>query len=135
VTKQVFGLVHSEARQRALKAVQAAPQGWTVTVSEQTRTAAQNAALWPILHAFATQLKWPVNGEMVYMTEDDWKDVTTAAFRREQNRVAQGIEGGFVMLGSRTSKFAKSQFSEYLDFLNATAAQRGVVIYPEEAAA
>lgn len=97
-----------------------------VTVKPQRRSLDQNAAQWPILDAFARQLQWPVNGQMVYMTAEEWKDVLTAGFRKEHVRVAMGLDGGVVMLGLRTSKMDKSEFSEWLDFLNATAALRGV---------
>ena len=118
-------------RQRALEAVQSAPEGWRVKVEEGTRTGDQNAAQWPILECFAAQLKWPVNGELVHMTAAEWKDVLTCAFRRENIRIAQGLDGGVVMLGARTSKFKKREFSEWLDFLKATAALRGVDIGAE----
>lgn len=95
------------------------------------RTVEQNAAQWPILTAFSEQLMWPVNGEMVYMTPEEWKDVLTAAFKRENPRLAMGLDGGVVMLGQRTSKFKKKQFSEWLEFLHATAAHRGVDLNEE----
>lgn len=51
----------------------------------------------------------------------------TAAFRKEtQPRLAMGIDGGMVMLGQRTSKFTKREFGDWLEFLNAIAADRGV---------
>jgi hypothetical protein len=103
-----------------------APEGFKVTVSEQTRTLDQNAALWPILDAFSKQLKWPINGVMVVMDSDDWKTVLTAAFRQESARMAQGLDGGYVFLGMRTSKMSKKEFSEFLEFLHATAALRGI---------
>ena len=90
------------------------------------RTPEQNAAQWPILNAFAEQSQWPVNGEMVWMTGEEWKDVLTAAFRGEVPRLAQGLNGGVVMLGQRTSKFKRGEFNVWLEFLNATAAMRGV---------
>lgn len=126
--KKVFLLVHAEARRRALACVTEAPDGYAVTVQERGRSTDQNAAQWPILQAFSEQLRWPVNGEMVFMTPDEWKDILTAAFRQEQPRLAQGIGGGVVMLGQRTSKFGKREFSEWLDFLKATAAMRNVEI-------
>jgi hypothetical protein len=92
----------------------------------------QNCALWPILEAFSEQLKWPVNGAMVSMAAEEWKDVLSAAFRRETARVAMGLDGGVVMLGCRTSKMGKREFSEFLEFLHATAAARGVVVYQED---
>ena len=109
-----------------MAAVADAPDGHVVTVAEPTRTLEQNAAQWPILEAFSRQLVWPVNGQMVKMTPDEWKDVLTAAFRKETVRVAMGMDGGVVMLGLRTSGFGKGKFSDWLDFLNATAAIRGV---------
>jgi hypothetical protein len=95
-------------------------------ITQETRTVEQNSAQWPILQAFSEQLRWPVDAEMVKMTEEEWKDVLTAAFKGETIRLAKGLNGGVVMLGLRTSKFSKKQFSEYLEFLHATAALKGV---------
>lgn len=125
-SKRVFKLVHSQARRGAEDAVRTAPDGYCVTVSEPTRSLDQNAAMWPILQAFADQLQWPVNGAMVWMTADEWKDVLSAAYKRESVRVAMGMDGGMVMLGSRTSKFSVREMSEFLEFLHATAAARDV---------
>ena len=103
-----------------------AEAGHVVTVAEPSRNLDQNSAQWPILQAFSDQLEWPVNGAMVKMQPEDWKTVLSAAFKRETVQVAQGLDGGMVMLGMRTSKMGKKQFSEWLTFLNATAALRGV---------
>lgn len=124
--KLVFKLAHAQARRGALEAVETAPDGYCVTVSEPTRSLDQNAAMWPILQAFSDQLQWPVNGAMVWMTPDEWKDVLTAAFERENVRLAMGLDGGVVMLGLRTSKFGVRKMSEFIDFLHATAAARDV---------
>lgn len=124
--KRVFILAHAEARSRALQAVQDAPEGYAITVSEPNRNLNQNAAQWPILQAFADQMQWPVNGRMVWLTADEWKDILTAAFERETVRVAMGLDGGMVMLGSRTSEFSKKRFGEWLEFLHATAADREI---------
>jgi hypothetical protein len=129
--KQHFKLVHSAARQRAMEAVLNAPDGWVVVVQEPNRSLDQNAAQWPILAAFADQLEWPINGAMVRMMPDEWKDVLTAAFRGETVRLAQGLNGGVVMLGQRTSKFRKREFSDWLEFLHSIAAERGVEVYED----
>ena len=117
---------HETARINAIEAVKTAPEGYCVTVSEPNRSLEQNAAQWPILQAFADQIQWPVNGKMVWMTDEEWKDVLTAAFKRETARLAMGLDGGVVMLGMRTSKMGKKQFSEWLEFLKATASIKGV---------
>lgn len=130
-----FVLSHQQARRRAFDAVAAAPAGYVVTIKEPTRSLDANAAMWPILQAFSEQLLWPVNGRMVTMTPEEWKDVLSSAFRGEQARLAVGMSGGVVMLGARTSRMGKKLFSEFLDFMHATAADRGVTVYADEVAA
>lgn len=124
--RKLFVLAHPEARRRAMAAVADAPEGWRVTVQEPTRNLEQNALLWVLLGAFAKQLQWPVNGQMVRLEAEEWKDILSAAFKRETQRVAMGLDGGMVLLGMRTSKMGKTQFGEFLEFVQATAAARGV---------
>ena len=124
----VFRLVHQEARQRAAQTCLEAPTGYVVKVTQPNRSLDQNAAMWPILEAFSDQLQWPVNGALSKLTPDEWKDILTAAFRQQRPRIAQGLDGGMVMLGQRTSRFGKAEFSEFLEFLHATAADRLVNI-------
>lgn len=126
MNKRIFKLVHKQARQNAVQAVTEAPEGYVVSVSEPTRSLDQNAAQWPILQAFADQLQWNVNGALVWLTDLEWKDLLTAAFHGEHVRLAQGLNGGVVMIGLRTSKFSKKEFSDWIDFLKATAALRDV---------
>lgn len=126
--KRIFVLRDEAIRRRCQEAIWDAPDGYQVALSEPPRTLDQNAAQWPILECFSKQLQWPVNGAMVYMSPEEWKDVLTAAFRRETVRVAMGLDGGMVMLGQSTSKFKKQEFSDYLEFLHATAAMRGVKV-------
>lgn len=110
------------------KALLMAGHRLVLTIAPETRTQAQNRLMWPLLTCFSKQIQWPINGQMVYMTPDDWKDVLTAAFKGESVRIAMGLDGGVVMLGQRTSKFTKAQFSDWIEFLYATAAARGVTL-------
>jgi hypothetical protein len=126
--KRRFILVNAEVRQRARDAITSADDGYVVTIQEPTRNLDQNAALWPILEDFSQQIEWPVNGRMTKLSPEDWKDLLTAAYRRETQRVAMGLDGGMVMLGLRTSKMSKREFSEFLDFVHATAEDRGVIV-------
>ena len=127
--KQTFILAHAEARRRAVQAVQEAAEGFVIEVREPTRSKDANAAMWPILDAFSKQLDWPVNGAMTKLSPDEWKDILSAAFDRETVRVAMGLDGGMVMLGRRTSEMSKAKFSEFLEFLHATAVAKSVVVY------
>ena len=125
--KRVFHLAHVVARSRAMECVAHAPDGYIVTVQEPVRNLEQNALMWVLLQAFADQLEWPINGRMQKLAPEDWKDLLTAAFRREMQSVAPGLNGGMVLLGMRTSKFGKREFADFIEFMYATAADRGVV--------
>lgn len=130
----LFRIVSEAVRMRVVSAVMATPTGHCVRISPPPRSLSQNAAQWPILQAFADQLTWPVNGQPVKLDAHDWKDILTAAFKSER-RVAEGLNGGHVFLGMRTSQMTKREFSEWLDFLHQVAADRGVTVYDEEAIA
>lgn len=132
--KQLMILANDLVRRRAVAAVANAPAGYRVTVEPPRRSLDANAAMWPILDAFSKQLQWPVNGSMCELTPEEWKSILSAAFHRESVRVAQGMDGGMVLLGLRTSKMSKAQFSEFLEFLFATAEARGVTVYESEQA-
>lgn len=132
--KKTLRLNCKVARVAACSYIHEAPDGYVVTIAEPNRSLDQNAAQWPILDAFAKQLQWPINGAMTAITAEDWKDILTCAFRNESPRVAAGLNGGMVLLGQRTSKFSKKEFSEWMEFLWSVAADRGVVVYEQEAA-
>lgn len=126
--KKLFVLAHDEARLRAMEAINAAPDGYVVKIAPPGRSLDQNSLLWPILEAFSKQLQWPVNGAMCNLEPEEWKDILTAAFRQETARLAMGLSGGVVMLGMRTSKMTKAEFSEFIEFLFSVAAERGISV-------
>lgn len=122
--KRTFILSHQEARRRAIQAVQEAPDGFAVTISEPTRTNEQNAAQWPYLAGFSKQKQLCINGEMQWVTDDDWKDVLTACWNGEMRMAV--FDGKVIMLPQRTSKMGKKVFSTWMEFLVAMAEQSGV---------
>jgi hypothetical protein len=114
-------------RKLACERVMEAPTGYWCKIVPPTRTLEQNDFQWPYLEGFSKQKQWPVNGDMCWLTPEEWKDILTAAFEKEINpRLASGFDGGVVMLGKRTSKFGKAKFSEWIEFLRAAAALKGV---------
>lgn len=80
------------------------------------RTHEQNAKLWACLGDIAEQVDWPVNGVMSKLTPEDWKDILTAGLKKNQ-RVAAGVEGGFVLLGERTSRMKVGEMVELIEFV------------------
>lgn len=97
----------------------------TVEEAKPTRSLEQNSRMWALLTDVSRQVEWPVDGKMQRLSPEDWKDIFTAALRQGQ-RVAQGIEGGFVMLGGRTSRMKVGEMCELQDLIEAFGAERGV---------
>lgn len=100
-----------------------------VTLKDPTRSLEQNALMWELLGKLAKQKQWPVDGKLQYIGADDWKEILTAGLKKSQ-RVAQGADGGFVMLGSRTSKMSKRDMSELVEFIYAFGGEHGVEFGP-----
>lgn len=118
--KAIFILAHAEARRRAIANVQAAPDGYKVTVQPPPRSLEQNAKLWATLTEISQQVQW--HGQRLEPIE--WKDVFTAALTRQ--KVVPGIDGGFVVLGSSTSRMSKATLGELIELIHAFGAEHGV---------
>lgn len=101
-----------------------------VTVSEPKRTLDANSAMWSTLSDISKQVEWPHtdksgNWTIGLMNSDSWKAILTAAFEQE-TRQAQGIGGGTVMLGARTSQYSRRKMGEMIEFAHAFGAEKGV---------
>lgn len=123
--KFAYRLVHDTARRLAAAQCINAPDGWVVRIEPPSRTLDQNSLLWPVLGEISKHVEW--YGQK--LTDEEWKDMLTAALKKE--KVVPGINGGFVVLGQRTSKMGKKEFSELLEFAFAFGAQHGVVFKDE----
>jgi hypothetical protein len=98
----------------------------TLEELQPKRSLEQNAKMWAVLTDIAHQVQWPVDGKMQYLAPEDWKDILSAGLRKSQ-RVAAGVEGGFVMLGQRTSRMRVGEMVELIELAHAFGAERGVV--------
>ena len=125
--KQIVFLIDDQRKSYAKQLIDQAPNDYVCEIKEKSRTLEQNAFQWPYLQGFSEQMQWPVNGEMTWLSKEEWKDILTAAFERETNpRLAAGFDGGIVMLGRRTSKYGKKKFAEWMEWLIAAAALKGI---------
>lgn len=97
-----------------------------LTLSDPARSQEQNRLMWPYLEAWRINQTCIVNGVETRLDRDDWKDVLTASWRRENIRMALGLDGGVVMLGARTSKFRKGEFTDWMEFLIYATTSRGM---------
>ncbi len=91
-----------------------------LTRIEEKRTDSQNRLLWAILRDVSEQVVW--YGKK--LGSDDWKQVFTAGLKRQ--RAVPGVDGGFVMLGSSTSRMSKRQFSDLVELIYAFGSEHQV---------
>lgn len=105
----------------AMKAMLSAGHRLTMEVKPETRTSAQNRRLWAMLTDVSEQVDWHGNK----LQPDEWKEVFTAALKRQ--KVVPGIDGGFVVIGSRTSRMTKGEMSELQELMAAFGVEHGVV--------
>lgn len=107
------------------KAMLMAGHELTVEAKKATRSSAQNALFWSCMTDISRQVEWMVDGRMVKLDPEEWKEILSAGLKKTQ-RVAAGVEGGFVMLGQRTSRMTVAQMAELIELAHAFGAQRGV---------
>jgi hypothetical protein len=125
-TTTLFQPVQAEAAWREIfpkvKAYLVASEGkrLQLTIKKEKRSLPQNAKMWAALTDIANQVEW--YGER--LTPEDWKTMLTASLRKQ--KAVPGIEGGFVVLGSSTSKMTKEEMSELLELAIAFGVDRGV---------
>lgn len=118
---RLYRLVHPEARRRAAEDCMTADEGWIVKVSPPTRNLEQNALLWKLLGELSAKVPW----HGIKLSAEEYKDLLSAGLVK--SRVVPNIDGsGFVILGQRTSKMTKGEFSQLLELVMAFGAEHGV---------
>ena len=78
-----------------------------------------------MLGDISRQVEWPVNGVMQKLDSEDWKALMTAAARQEI-RMAQGINGGVVMLGVSTKRMTVAELGDVIECMYVFGAEKGV---------
>lgn len=108
-----------------LKALLHAGHRIELCAKTETRSSAQNRLMWARLSELSRAVDW----YGMKLSAEDWKEVLSASLRNQ--RTVPGINGGFVVLGQRTSKMTVAEMTEMLELIAAFGAQRGVVFEDE----
>lgn len=111
----LFKLAHDTAREGAASACQSMPAGTVVEFKEPTRSLEQNAKMWAMLQDIASQVDWQVDGVLRKLSKEEWKAIVTAGVKRSQ-KIALGIEGGFVVLPDSTSNMSIRDMKAVIEF-------------------
>lgn len=91
-----------------------------LTIEQEKRSQEQNALMWSVLTDLSKQVLW--HGEK--LTKDEYKDFLTAGLKKQ--RAIPGIDGGFVVLGSSTSKMTKQEMTDLITLAHAFGDEREV---------
>ena len=116
--KQQFHLVNDAIKQNAINFIRELPvdarHPLILDIKEMTRTLEQNKKMWPLLKDLSDQVVWFGNK----YDSDDWKDLITALVaksKKQEQRMAPGLDGGVVMFGQRTSKMTVREMVEVIE--------------------
>lgn len=122
-----LGLVSAHQAHKCLMDLWVAIKPWLlaghrlhIEVRAEKRSDAQNRLLWARLGELSRQVIW--HGQR--LSKEEWKDVFTAAMKRQ--KVVPGIDGGFVVLGSSTRRMTVAEMGELMELMEAFGTQQGV---------
>ena len=117
--RDLGGVIQMAARMAA-RGLEAGPVVLVLRRPKNQRSLDQNRRLWAVLADVSRQVEWYGR----YLPKEAWKDIFSAALERQD--VVPGLEGGFVMIGGRTSKMTKQRFADLLTLIDAFGAEHGV---------
>ena len=117
--KRIFRLVHNEARERAVKHIWEAPDGYTVTVQEPFRNLEMNAKF----HAICSELeKAKVQWFGKARDAAAWKVLLVsghAVVTKEGADIVPGLEGEQVNIRESTALMSKTRGASLIDYAEA----------------
>ena len=127
--KQQFHLVNDAIKQNAISYIRDLPvdhkRPLVLDIKEPTRTIEQNKKMWPLLKDLSDQVIWFGNK----YDSDDFKDLITAMVaksKKQEQRMAPGLDGGVVMFGQRTRKMTVRPMVEVIEAIYWFGTQQGV---------
>lgn len=91
-----------------------------LTIEQEKRSQEQNQLMWSVLTDLSRQVMW--RGQK--LTKEEYKDLLTAGLKKQ--RAIPGLDGGFVVLGSSTSKMTKQEMTDLITLAHAFGDEREV---------
>lgn len=133
--KKIFILAHDEARRRAAQFAMEAPLGWRAVFEEPKRKSAQSDKFHAMIGEIAKQIehigrKWDAD-DMKRLLVDEFSEEMRIAGTplHHDGRVTISFDGRrTVQLGIQTAEFYVKEAAQFIEFLYAFAAQRGVTL-------
>ncbi len=113
----MFVLSHPVARENAIRAVQAAPDGFEIIVREPTRNALQNRTLHGLLSDIVkARTEWAGQTWDI----DGWKALMVSAWAiatKHDGKPVPGLESEFVVIRRSTARMSKRELSSLIEYI------------------
>jgi hypothetical protein len=123
--RQIYRLVHRQARNMAIDAIQNAPDGFYVEIRPSTRTLEQNALFHAICGSIAKAK--PFAGKM--RSPDVWKMLLVsghAMATKQGVEMMPGLEGEFVNLRESTARMSVARLNSLVEYAQAWCVENGI---------
>ena len=124
--RQLFRLVHVQARAGAIKAIHDAPDGQIVTIAPPKRSLEMNAKFHALCDDIARSgFQWA--GKV--RSAADWKVLLVSAHAvatKDAGEIVPGIEREFVMLRESTAQMSKARGSSLIEYTVAFCAMHSI---------
>ncbi len=115
-------ILHGETqRQHAKALIDRAPPSYVVSIREPRRTTSQNDKLWALLTDVSR-----AKPEGRKHTPEVWKTLFMQALGHAA-RFEMGLDGKPFPVGFQSSRLSKSEMADLITFVEAWAAERGVI--------
>ena len=112
----IFVMSHTLARQRAMQAVQNAPEGYCVRVTEPTRSLESNAKFHAVCSDLSkSKIQWAGKNR----TAAEWKVLLVsghAVATKEGSEIIPGLESEFVNIRESTALMSKKRASSLIEY-------------------
>ncbi len=113
-------LIGKRQKEYAKQCIDLAQEDHVCIIKQKTRTLEQNAKMWSMLSDISKQVIW----YGMKLQDEEWKDVLTASLKGQ--KTVPGMNGGFVVTGSRTSKMGIKEMSDVIELAYAFGAEHDV---------
>lgn len=135
MTKKTFFLAHDQARRSVAEFARTAPDGWMVVFSEPRKKRAQEEKYHAMIGEIAAQVehigrKWPPDDMKRLLVDEFAEEMRLAGTPlHHDGRVTISFDGRrTVQLGIQTAEFYVKEAAQFIEYLYAFAAQRGVTL-------
>lgn len=134
MTKQLFRLVHAEARRRAAQACQTSPDGYIVIVQEPTKRRIQEEKYHAMVGDLSRQCeyagrKWDAEDSKRILIDEFAADMRGSGTPlHHDSRIIPSQDGlRIIQLNIRSSDFYVTEAAQFIEWLYAWGANRDVV--------